>query len=388
MIRLLLFCSLLGLVSSTVYLMLVLRAARRFRQEFREEPHNRHTRPFVTVLKPLHGMEPMLERNLESFFRQDYPEFELIFGARHSEDPALKTVDALRRKYPQVKTAVVLSGEPEYPNAKVFALEKMVRAAAGSYLVITDSDVCVKADCLEQVVVPLLNPAVGVVTCLYRGVSAGGIWSTLEALGMSVEMTSGVLVAKMLEGMKFALGPTMATRKDILESIGGVAALGSYCADDYVLGNLAYKSGKEIVLSHHFIDHVATNTSVRSSLMHQVRWMRSTRFSRRAGHIGTGLTYAAPFGLLGLFAASAMQSWQAGLAFFAWAFLNRVLQAIAIGWGVTGDRKSLWLCWLYPARDLVGFLIWCASFAGNEITWRNERYRLIADGKMIRKKGD
>src|SRR5437867_1424469 len=175
MIRLLLFCSLLGLVSSTVYLMLVLRAARRFRREFREEPHNRHTRHFVTVFKPLHGMEPMLERNLESFFRQDYPEFELIFGARHSEDPALKTVDALRRKYPQVKTTIVLSGEPEYPNAKVFALEKMVRAAAGSY-----------------------------------------------------------------------------------------------CADDYVLGNLAYKSGKEIVLSHHFIDHVATNTSVRSSLMHQV----------------------------------------------------------------------------------------------------------------------
>ena len=205
---------------------------------------------------------------------------------------------------------------------------------------------------------------------------------------MSIEMTSGVLVAKMLEGMKFALGPTMATRKDILESIGGVAALGSYCADDYVLGNLAYKSGKEIVLSHHFIDHVATNTSVRSSLMHQVRWMRSTRFSRRAGHIGTGLTYAAPFGLLGLFAGAAIQNWQLGLALLAWAILNRVLQAVAIGWGVMGDRKSLWLCWLYPARDLVGFLIWCASFAGNEITWRNERYRLIADGKMIRKKGD
>ncbi|HYR91621.1 MAG TPA: bacteriohopanetetrol glucosamine biosynthesis glycosyltransferase HpnI [Terriglobia bacterium] len=385
MIRLLLFCSLLGLISSTVYLMLALRAARRFRGEFRDEPHNRHTWPFVTVLKPLHGMEPMLERNLESFFRQNYREFELIFGARHSEDPALKTVDALRRKYPRVRTTVVLSGEPEYPNAKVFALDKMLSAAAGSYLVITDSDVCVKADCLEQVVAPLLNPAVGVVTCLYRGVSAGGIWSTLEALGMSIEMTSGVLVAEMLEGMKFALGPTMATRKDILESIGGVAGLGSYCADDYVLGNLAYKSGKEVVLSHHFIDHVATNTSLRSSLMHQVRWMRSTRFSRRAGHIGTGLTYAVPFGLLGLFTASAMQSWRLGLALFAWAFLNRVLQAIAIGWRVIGDRKSLWLCWLYPARDLVGFFVWCASFAGNEITWRNERYRLIADGKMIRK---
>jgi ceramide glucosyltransferase len=386
MMHFLLFCSLLGLFSSTVYLFLALEAARRFRKEFRDEPPNEPAWPFVSVLKPLHGMEPMLERNLESFFRQDYPQFEIIFGARHKEDPALKIVESLHRAYPLVRATIVLSGEPEYPNAKVFALEKMVSAAAGAYLVITDSDVCVKADCLKQVVKPLLNPEVGVVTCLYRGVAAGGFWSILEALGMSVEMASGVLVAKMLEGMRFALGPTMATRKDILESIGGVSVLGSYCADDYVLGNLAFNAGKKVLLSHHFIDHVAMNTSAGSSLAHQVRWMRSTRFSRQAGHIGTGLTYAMPFGLLGLFAASTLYSWQLGASLFLWASVNRLLQATAIGWGVIGDRRSLSLCWLYPARDLVGFLVWCASFAGDEITWRNERYRLVTNGKMVRKR--
>ena len=117
---------------------------------------------------------------------------------------------------------------------------------------------------------------------------------------MSVEMPSGVLVANMLEGMRFALGPTMATRKDVLNSIGGITALSQYCADDYVLGYLTYAAGKRVVLSHHVIDHVAMNTSLRASLGHQVRWMRSTRFSRRWGHVGTGLTYATPFGLLGL----------------------------------------------------------------------------------------
>src|SRR5205085_5002026 len=122
--------------------------------------------PFVTVLKPLHGLEPMLERNLESFFCQDYPRFEIIFGARNAEDPALKVVDKLRARYPNVKASIVLSGEPEYPNAKVFALEKMVAAAAGSYFVITDSDVCVKPDCVKDVIAPLMDPAVGVVTCL------------------------------------------------------------------------------------------------------------------------------------------------------------------------------------------------------------------------------
>jgi len=384
MSRLLLICSVVGLVSSTVYLILVLKAARRFRRDAGNVPVNESSWPLVTVLKPLHGIEPMLERNLESFFHQDYPQFEIIFGARHKDDPALHSVELLRQKYPRVKATVVLSGEPEYPNAKVFALEKMVAIAAGSYFVITDSDVCVKPNCLSEVVLPLLDPAVGVVTCLYRGVPAGGIWSILEAMGMSVELTSGVLVANMLEGMKFALGPTMAIRRDLLDSLGGMAALSQYCADDYILGNLAYAAGKKVILSSHVIGHVAMNTSFRASLIHQVRWMRSTRFSRSAGHIGTGLTYAMPFGLLGLVAGFLAHSPQLGAVLFAWAYLNRVIQAVVTGWKVVGDRESLRLCWLYPLRDLMGFIVWCCSFTGREIVWRNERYRLVADGKMVR----
>src|SRR5215831_4370381 len=194
MIRLLLFFSFIGLISSTVYVILVLEAARRFRRKLSAAHADSYPWPFVTILKPLHGLEPMLERNLESFFLQDYPQFEIIFGARHEEDPALKIVRALREKYPHIQASVVFSGEPEYPNAKIFSLEKMVRTARGSYWVITDSDVCVKPDCLKHVVRPLLDPAVGVVTCLYRGTPAGSLWSILEALGMSVEMSSGVLV--------------------------------------------------------------------------------------------------------------------------------------------------------------------------------------------------
>src|SRR5262249_14538577 len=149
--------------------------------------------PPVSVLKPLHGLEPHLERNLASFFVQEYPDFEIIFGVRTSEDPALEVVAKLQRMHPQVRSRIVLSGEPEYPNAKVFSLEKMLSCAQHSYLVITDSDVLVNKNCLREVVVPLLDNENGVVTCLYRGLAAGGIWSRLEALGMSVEMPSGVL---------------------------------------------------------------------------------------------------------------------------------------------------------------------------------------------------
>jgi ceramide glucosyltransferase len=382
MVKLLLLFSVIGVISSTVYLILVIVAGFRFRQAV--ERTDKTSLPPVTLLKPLHGLEPFLERNLESFFQQDYPEFEIIFGARDADDPALGVVRSLQARYPRVKTQVVLSGAPEYPNAKVFALEKMIPRANAPYLVITDSDVCVRRDCLRDVVAPLLDPANGMVTCLYRGLPAGGFWSRLEALGMSVELTSGVLVANMLEGMKFALGPTMAIRRDLLESIGGMAALSQYCADDYILGNLAHAAGKRVVLSKHVIGHVAMNTSFRASLTHQIRWMRSTRFSRSAGHVGTGLTYAMPFGLLGLTAGFLGHAPELGVALFAVAYMNRVIQAIATGWNVVGDRESLRLCWLYPLRDFMGFIVWCCSFTGSEIVWRNERYRLVADGKMVR----
>ena len=380
----LLFASIVGLLSSSAYLILVLRAAARFRSSQTTSDCSTTAPPAVSVLKPLHGVEPLLEKNLESFFRQDYPDFEIIFGVRDRSDPALTVVESLQKKYPHIKTTVVLSGEPAYPNAKVFALEKMLAEASASYLVIADSDAGVKPDCLKEVVLPLTDPRVGVVSCLYRGVGVGGVWSQLEALGMSVEMSSGVLVAEMLEGMKFALGPTMATRKDVLDLIGGIGTLAEYCADDYLLGFRAYEAGKKVVLSRYVIQHVATSTAAKPSLAHQVRWMRSTRFSRPAGHAGTGLTYAMPFGLLGLAAGWSTHHWGLGIALFGWAFLNRVVQSIAAGWGVLGDTQALRLCWLYPVRDLLGFFVWCASYAGTEIVWRGTRYQLSKGGKMTR----
>src|SRR5215471_4711274 len=165
--RVLLLTSVIGLLSSTVYLVLVLAGARYFRKNSDRPYPVKGPLPSVAVLKPVHGLEPQLSRNLESFFLQDYPDFELIFGAREADDPALKLVEELQRKYPHVKTKVLFSGKPVYPNAKVFTLEKMIWQTDADYLVITDSDVCVSPDCLREVIQPLLDPENGLVTCLY-----------------------------------------------------------------------------------------------------------------------------------------------------------------------------------------------------------------------------
>jgi ceramide glucosyltransferase len=382
----LLIIALAGLLSSLGYLLLVLIVTLRFRFAISETApgdDGHAALPGVAVLKPLHGTEPLLEENLESFFRQQYPYFELIFGARQGSDPALQVVEALRQKYPGVRASIILTGEPVYTNAKVSALEKMVAAASYPYLVITDSDAHVAPGFLEEVVRPLLDSRVGLVTCIYRGVPTEGLWSRLEALAMSVDMSSGVLVAEFLEGMRFALGPGMATRKDVLAGLGGIEVLGSYCSDDFVLGRLTYATGKRVVLSHHVIDHVAVNRSARASLLHQVRWMKSTRFSRPLGHLGTVMTFA----MLGMAAGLTMGNSMLGFGLLSLAVLNRIVLSVVVGWGVVRDPRSLWFCWLYPARDLLGFFVWCASLWGREIVWRGERYQLEAGGKMTRKSG-
>jgi len=380
--RLLLWVAAAGVVTSTLFLCLVLLASLRFRSRTRKAHTLPDVCPPVSLLKPLCGMEANLESNLASFFQQDYPIFELIFAARTENDPALGVVRSLRERFPQVPVKVVTTGEPRHANAKVCSLMKMYAGASYNYLVISDSDVRVAPTCVREVVRPLLQPAIGLVTCLYRGVPTGGFWSRLEALGMSVEMTSGVLVADLLEGMKFALGPTMATRRDVLDRVGGFGILADYCSDDYVLGAAVYGAGKNVMLSDHVVEHVVINRSFRGSLQHQARWMKSTRFSRVWGHLGSVLTFSVPFGVLGFFAAIQQHRPSLGIAFLSAACLNRMMLALTAGWAVVRDRRSLLFGWLYPLRDLMGFGFWCASFLGRTILWRGDRYRLEHGGRM------
>ncbi len=381
--QLLLVVAAAGLVTSAGYLVLVVIASVRFRRSQRRSSDGETAYPPVTLLKPLCGLEPGLEANLTSFFEQQYPSFEIVFGARRDDDPALNVARRISGRYPSVPVKIVATGEPLYPNAKVCSLVKMYARATHDYLIISDSDVHVAPNYIADVVRPLLDPRNGMVTCLYRGVSTGGLWSKLEALGMSVEMTSGAIVANLLEGMKFALGPTMAVRRDALDAVGGFEPLADYCADDYVLGRQIAESGRQVVMSHHVIDHVVINRSFATSMRHQIRWMKSTRFSRRAGHVGTGLTFATPFGLLGLLAAGALQHWTLGIVMFAAAYLNRVMMAISAGWGVVRDRNALRLAWLYPLRGLMEFGFWCASYFGCMIEWRGDWYRLEEGGRMV-----
>ncbi|QNI35186.1 glycosyltransferase [Alloacidobacterium dinghuense] len=375
----------LGLVSSTVFQGLVFAGAYRFVMARRRHRMMAQVpyQPFVSLLKPLHGNEPNLDAHITSFFEQHYGNFEILFCARHANDAGLQTARKVAARYPSVPVKFLTTGEPSYINAKVSSLEKMAAAATSDIFIISDSDVRVTPNYIREVVAPFVNAKVGAVTCLYRGVADEGVWSELEAAGMSIEMTSGVLVANMMEGMQFTLGPTMAVRRSCVNEMGGFGYLGPYCADDFILGNQVAAHGHEVVLSDHVIDHIVLNLSFAASVKHQVRWMKSTRFSRPKGHFGTSLTFAVPFGLLAGFAALALHMPRLALAFVVYSVVARVMLAAVVGKTVVEERHLLRTSLLYPLRDLLGFFYWAASYASSHILWRGRVYRLAEGGLML-----
>ena len=180
---------------------------------------------------------------------------------------------------------------------------------------------------------------------------------------MSVEMTNGVLTANLLEGMKFALGPTMAVRRRSVEAMGGFGVLGPYCSDDFLLGEKVAAQGQTVLLSRHVIDHIILNLSFASSLRHQTRWMKSTRFSRPLGHFGTALTFSLPFGILSCLAAVALHRPILGLSLLAYSIVNRMVLAALVGSLAVQESHLLRAVVLYPLRDLLGFCCWAASYA-------------------------
>lgn len=362
-----------GTIASSIYLVLVLLAVQRFNTAAAPESQF----PPISVLKPLHGLEPGLEHNLKSFFEQDYPSFEIVFGVRALSDPALAAVKRLSTQFPGVRVKVVAGGEPAWPSARAWSVHRMIPEAAFGVLAITDSDVRVGPDFLKRVHAPLSSA--GLVTCLYRGLPLGGFWSRMEALGMSVELMSGVLVANMLEGMKFALGPATATTKQALEAIGGMEDPGQHFADDFVLGSRMAASGQGVFLSDYVVEHAVPPYSLLESFRHQLLWAKSSRFSRPWGHIGTGLTFAMPYAILG---AAVSHGWFA-LAWVVLGAANRILQCRAAGWGVVRDPRAKRLCWLYPVRDLLGWFVWTGSFFGRTVYFRGRKYRLTKSGRLM-----
>jgi ceramide glucosyltransferase len=339
------------------------------------------------VLKPLHGTEDGLERNLETFFEQDYPEFELLFCARHDDDAGLQLARSVGNRFPHVDAKYVTCGEPtpQFHNAKVFSLAKLDSVARNELYITSDADARVTPDYLRKMVQNLKDPKVGLASSIYLGTVHRGakarLSSQLDAAGKSVEMSSGVMVADMLEGTKFALGVTMAVRKESFAIAGGFEELGQFYADDFVLGNRLSERGVGVRLASHVIRLLVEDTPFGVSFRNQLRWMQSTRRSRPWGHLGSGLTFAMPFGLLGLAWGLLIGHVGLGLVWLAAMVVNRWMQAGAV-LRVMGDPQWMRGMLIYPLRDLLGSVLWLGSYGGDRFYYRGQVYRMREGGRV------
>jgi ceramide glucosyltransferase len=369
-----------GIVTSGVSFLLALIGGLRFRS--RRNDQGTYAPP-VSILKPLHGRDPGLEENLESFFNLNHPEFELIFCARSLSDPGILCAQKVALRFPSIPVRFLASGEPLWQNPKTFSMSLLVEAAQHEVILFSDSDVRVSPTYLHDILQPLADPNVGLVTCTFRG-KPGAATSLPTALTQTVEFSSGVLTANLIEDIKFGLGPTLLTRKALIDQIGGFKDMGDLLADDFWLGNRIAEKGYKVILSTAIVDHCINYGSLTGGLRHQISWAKNTRCSRPVGHFGTGLTYAMPFGLLAFLSGLTIGRPSLGFWLLFAAAANRCLQALLIGFVIMRDRLSLTFFWLYPLCDLLGFYSWAASYFGREIIYRGERYRINPGGVLVR----
>ncbi len=376
----------LGTVTSTIYCGMVVVAAVRFGlRKRREDRQPANFLPPVSMLKPLHGTEPGMERNLETFFEQDYPEFELLFCARQETDEGLRLARRVGARYSNVKAKYVTCGEPmpRFHNAKVYSLAKLDSVAQYDSFVTSDADVRVTPVYLQRMVQNLRDPKVGLAWPLYLGTAhpGAGLPSRLDAVGKSVEMTSGALVADLLAGTDFALGATMAVRRKSFQDVGGFGELGQFYADDFVLGNRLASQGTTVRMATHVIRLMVQDSPFWLSYRNQLRWMQSTRRSRPWGHLGSGLTFSVPYGVFGL--AWGVLTGQVGLGalWLLFTVVNRWVQAVAI-LRALGDPDWELNTLMYPLRDLLGGVLWVNSYLGENFYYRGKMYRLKPGGAV------
>jgi ceramide glucosyltransferase len=364
---------------SLLYYVVAMLAVVRFFSPERRKKLCSYTPP-VSVLKPVRGVDFASYENFQSFCRQDYPEYEILFCVNELDDPAVPLIRRLMAENPE-RSVRLYSNAPQIgSNRKVNNLVVLARAAKYEVIVQSDGDVRVDPNYLREMVAPFERPETGVVSCLYRGVTQKNIWAEIEALGAATDFSASVLVAAWTEGVTFALGASVATTKTWLSKIGGYEALANVLADDYEIGNRVAKAGGRVMVSREVVVTMYPALTFAEFWQHQSRWARTVRLCRPASYVGLLFTHGLFWAVIG----ALLTNSAAGIAeFFGAYFVLRLALAWTSGVWALRDETARRKLWLVPLRDAVHFVVWIGSFFSSRITWGEAEFRLAANGEMV-----
>jgi ceramide glucosyltransferase len=310
--------------------------------------------------------------------RQNYPAYQLVCGVADAGDPAAVVVRQLIDEFPQADIALVVDPTQRGTNLKVANLRNMLPVAKHDLLVLADSDMRVGPDYLAAVTAPLVGDgATGLVTCLYRATSAGGLWSDLASLHINHGFLPQAVVGESLGQGAGCFGATMAFSRATLTAVGGFEALADMLADDHALGQAVRRLGRHVSLSPYVVDDIVAEDSFLGLFRHELRWARTIRLVAAAGFAGSVVTYPVPLALLALCLGGAPVP----------ALLMLVLALLSRGYSARRIDRSLRLkaapLWLLPIRDLLSFGVFIASFFGRSVAWRDRRFRIGPEGQLI-----
>lgn len=343
-------------------------------------PTNVDYHPPISILKPLCGLDTDAYEKLASFCQQHYPTYQIIFGVREKNDPAIAVVKQIIQDFPKIDIQLVIDDRVIGNNLKVSNLANIAPRVRHDFLLISDSDIKVGPNYLQNIIQPMQDDQIGLVTCLYRSQATNPV-AAFEALSISTDFHPSVLVARQLGWMKFAMGSSILMRRSVLKTMGGFGAIADYLADDFMLGNLTAKLGFKVTLSDYVVDHTLETATLIDLVQHQTRWNRCTRASNFSGYIGLFFSHGVALSL-GVLALSQGAIW--GWGVFGLILTARLLMAWAVGVRCLKDSVATQLLWLVPIRDLLSFGLWVYGLIGDRIVWRDQEFRLLWGGKLER----
>ena len=366
-------------VSPFVYYLLAIYGSYRFFARGNPYAEAAEYTPAISNLKPVKGLDEDAYENFASLCRQDYPEYELLFCVDADCAPVISILDRLKADFPERSIRVLLGSGRVAPNDKTAKLARLVAEAKHDVIVINDSDVRARPDYFRTVVKPLGTPGIGAVTLPYVPLSERTFADRLQSVGMFSDFYAGIFVARELDGIKFALGPTVATKRSELAKFGGYESIQDRPGDDLLIGRLIAESGARVELLPYTVETVADFASLKELLHKRLRWMIVMRYMRPVGHLGLLFTQGLPWCAIAALVAPSLRT---GIAyFFIYLGLRIAMTWVIGGWGL--KRESITgKFWLIPLWDAMAFCIWIASFTRRSVRWRGDDY-YIQKGRLI-----
>jgi ceramide glucosyltransferase len=337
--------------------------------------------PGITIFKPLKNCDAETKRCLRSWLTQDYPgPVQLLFGVASPTDPVIGVVRALQAEFPERNTQLVFCPESLGANAKVSTLIQLESHAIHPLCVISDADVWAPEDLLVNLLQPLQNPAVGLMSCFYALANPTTPAMHWEAVAINADFWSQVLQGQCLWPLDYALGAVMATTRRQLDAIGGLAALRDYLADDNRLGHLIAKKGAQMTLCPVVVECHSSPAGWVATLRHQLRWARTIRACQPLPYAFSLMGNATFWPLLWI-------SISPSTVIIACAmFILAVRLSAARDLQKRLTRQNPWWRWGWMVwfKDLAQAALLIMAFTGNEVQWHQERYRIRHGGKLVR----